>query len=177
MKKLAAILLLTGLAFASYFPLCPTIKVHRITADTSPTTDAWTDCSKFIGISDETQGGCAVLAADSVHIAILRDGLYVFGGCVHYQNNSGGGVTALVASRLFLNGTTELRCSQRAHEIATPAGGEDVLSYNGTANLAAGDTLTLQYYTDNATIDFGSNAIFDNQVSYTLWLIRCGSAQ
>ena len=177
MKKLLILLLLVGMAFASYFPLCPTIKVHRITADTAPTQDAWTDCSKFLQIADETQGGIAVLTADSSHIAILQDGLYIFGGCIHFQNNSGGDKSPLVASRLFLNGTDELRCSQRAWSGTQKNGGEDVLSYNGTASLAAGDTLTLQYYLDDSTIDFTSNAVFASQVAYTLWLVRCGSSQ
>lgn len=177
---LVGVIILTGMAsvsFGSYFPMCPTIKVHRITADTAPIQDAWTDCSKFLQIADETQGSVAVLAADSMHIAILRDGMYMFGGCIHFQNNSGGDKTPLVASRLFLNETDELRCSQRAWSGTVKDGGENVLSYNGTASFSAGDTLTLQYYLNDNTIDFTSNAVFANQVAYTLWLVRCGSKQ
>jgi len=101
--------------------------------------------------------------------------MYSFGGCIHFQNNSGGDKTPLVASRLYRNGTDELKCSQRAWKGTQKDGGEDVLSYNGTVNLVAGDTVVLQYYIDDNTIDFTSNAVFDNPVAYTLWLIRTGS--
>jgi len=47
-----------------------------------------------------------------------------------------------------------------------------VLSYNGTAYLSAGDKVNLQYYTDEATLDFYSNDSFENSVAYTIWLIK-----
>lgn len=149
------------------------IKVHRETADTAPTQDAWTDCSTFTEIADETSGGVAELNTDNKTIDIFQDGLYHFGGCIHFQNNSGGDRTPLVASRLF-DGTTELRCSQRAWAGTARNGGENVLSYNGTVRLKKGDSVTLQYYTDDNTIDFDSNAVFASQVAYTLWLTREG---
>jgi len=49
------------------------------------------------------------------------------------------------------------------------------LSYNGTSTLKSGDTLNLQYYTDNTNVDFDSNSAFVSQVAYTLLLIRCGN--
>ena len=151
-----------------------TIKIHRTVADTTPTASTWTDCSTFTEIASETQGSTAELNVDAKTIDILQDGFYLFGGCIHYQNNSGGDKEPLVASRLYLNGTTELRCSQRAQQMTVKDGGENVLSYNGTVSLSAGDSITLQYYLSDNTIDFVSNAVFTNQVAYTLWLIRVG---
>jgi len=59
--------------------------------------------------------------------------------------------------------------------MTVKAGGESVLSYNGTIYLSAGDSITLQYYLSDNTIDFVSNAVFTNQVAYTLWLTNIGN--
>lgn len=159
-----------------------TLKAHRTTGDTNVTADAWTDTSSLTVIADETQGSVAELNADGKTIDILEDGLYKFGGCVHCQNNTAGLFTGIVVlSRILQNkgeaSEAELRCSQRGYDINIAAGGEDVLSYNGTAALQAGDTLNLQYYTDNSDLEFNSNAAFDNQVAYTIWLTRDGDLE
>lgn len=155
---------------------CGTIKCHRVGAQTSVTTSAWTDCSNFTEIADETQGDVAELDADNKTINILVDGIYQFGGCVHVNNPTGSIFSGLIIlTRLVQNGV-EMRCSQRGKVVNIAAGGEEVISYNGTAALSAGDEVKLQYYTDEADVDFESNANFDNQVAYTIWLIRCGGA-
>jgi len=157
--------------------IAETIKMHRTTIQNGSTANAWTDCDTFTVIADETQGGIATLNVDGKTLEILKDGLYQFGGCLHVQNNTAGvfsGITVL--SRLVQDGT-EMRCSQRGYVINIAAGGEDVLSYNGTAALAAGEEVKLQYYTDNTNVDFFSDSNFDNAVAYTLWLIRVGELE
>lgn len=154
-----------------------TFKAHRTTAQTTTTASAWTDCDTLTEVADETVGTVAELNADNKTIDILVDGVYQFGGCVHFQNNSGGDKEPLVASRLFLNATTELRCSQRAQKLTVKDGGESTLSYNGTASLEAGDSITLQYYLSDNSIDFASNTVFENPVAYTIWLTRIGKAE
>lgn len=151
-----------------------TIKIHRTTAQDTVVTSTWTNCSKFQVFSDETSGGIMTLSADSTTLTVARTGMYIFGGCIHFQNNSGGDKTPLVAMRLFQNDTTEMRCSQRAWNGTVKDGGENVLSYNGTASLESGNTVNLQYYTDDITIDFQSNAVFSNQIAYTLWFDYIG---
>lgn len=157
-----------------------TLKVHRTTVDDAVVASAWTDASSLTVVADETQGSVAELNADNKTIDILEDGLYKFGGCIHCQNNTAGIFTGItVLSRLLQNkgevSEVELRCSQRGYVITIAAGGEDVLSYNGTAALRKGDTINLQYYTSNADLEFNSNAAFDNQIAYTFWLTRDGA--
>jgi len=147
-----------------------TIKAHRGTAEESPTQDSWTDCGSLAVVAAETAGTGLALNVDAKTIDCTLTGIYKFGGCVHYQNNSGGDKEPLIACRILVNGTTEAKCSQRAKKLTQRNGGEDVLSYNGTVALTSGDSVTLQYYCDDNTIDFTSNAVFDNVVAWTLWL-------
>jgi len=150
-------------------------KAHRIVPQNGSVANAWTDCTTLTEVADETVGHCAVLNGDGKTVDILKNGLYMFGGCLHVQNNTAGlfaGVTVL--SRLWKNGATELRCSQRGYMIDLLASGERAISYNGTARFVRGDSVKLQYYTDNVNLDFDSNANFANQIAYTLWLVRVG---
>ena len=151
-----------------------TIKAHRTTIEDSPTQDAWTDCDGLVAIASETSGDMLSLNEDAKTINVLESGLFNFGGCVHYQNNAGGDRRPLVASRLFVNGTTEAKCSQRACKMTSKTGDEEVLSYNGTVNLTAGDTVTLQYYCTDNSIDFISNAVFSDTVAWTIWIKHIG---
>ena len=155
------------------FP-CATFKAHRLRPQTGSVDTTWTDCFAFEEIEDESCDGVVELI-DSIHFVIQRTGLYQFGGCVHVQNNTGGGFNdILVLTRLTNNGT-EMKCSQRGYAGDVRAGGEDVLSYNGTASLTKLDTIKLQYYTNNTSLDFTSNSAFDEQVAYTLWLNYIGN--
>jgi uncharacterized ParB-like nuclease family protein len=147
-----------------------TIKAHSTTAVTSPTADAWTDCGNLVAVADECSGDMLTLNADGKSIYALKAGIYEFGGCVHYQNNSGGDKEPLVASRILINNTTEAKCSQRATKMTQKDDGEDVLSYNGTVSLDEGEYVRLQYYTSDDSIDFTSNAVFAAQVTWTIWL-------
>ncbi len=152
-----------------------TIKAHVTDEITSPTVGSWTDFTAFSIIANETIGGAISLNADTKTFNVNQTGLYAFGGCVHFENDSGGERQPLVASRIFLNGDEEARCSQRAWNGTIKNGGENVLSYNGTVYVEAGDTLTLQYYVNDSTIDFRSNAVFANPVACTLWLTKIGT--
>ena len=147
-----------------------TIKAHRGTAEESPTQDAWTDCDGFAIVTSDTAGTGLTLNVDTKTINCTLTGLYKFGGCLHYQNNSGGDREPLIACRILVNGTTEAKCSQRAKKLTQKNNGEDTLSYNGSVYLESGNSFTLQYYCDDSTIDFTSNAVFDNVVAWTLWL-------
>ena len=151
------------------------IKAH-ILEQVVPTANAWTDFSNFTVVADETNGDSLALNADTKTIEISREGLYQFGGCIHYIDGGGAGFSDLIVlSRIFINGTDEARCSQRGKDQNLRASGEEVLSYNGTAYLNAGDTLTLQYYTNKANLRFFSNALFDAPVAATIWLIYVGT--
>jgi len=156
--------------------VCETIKAHRTTIENAPTTESWTDCDGFALIADESSGTALTLNADTKTIEINRDGIYEFFGCVHYQNNSGGAFAgALVACRLYINGTTEMKCSQRCSDMELKNNGENTLSYTASANLSDGDTVMLQYYTDESDVDFISNTVFDTQVAWTLTANWCGN--
>jgi len=160
---------ITGLSTALSANL---FKAHRTTIDSDITTNAWTDCTSLTAVSEETVGSAISLNADGKTIDINEDGYYHFGGCVHVENNTGAGfINVTVLIRLVGNGV-ELRCSQRGYVQDIKNGGENVLSYNGTAYLSAGDKVNLQYYTDEATLDFYSNDSFENSVAYTIWLIK-----
>ena len=148
-----------------------TIKAHITTLVSAAEASAWRNFTGFAKVASESNGDYFELLNDST-IVCRKAGMIHFGGCVHVQNNTGGGFTTyLVASRLYKNGTTEARCSQRAYGGDLRIGGEDVLSYNGTDNLALNDTVRLQYYTNNIDTEFYSNSIFTSPVAATIWLI------
>lgn len=151
-------------------------KAHVTSSITTVTTSAWTSFSGFSEVTSETLGGVIELNADTATFDILQDGFYHFGGCVHFQNNTGGPFTDLVILTRLFDGTNELRCSQRNKVIPAFAdGAEDVLSYNGTASLSAGDAINLQYFTDNSGLDFIANSNFLSGVVATFWAVRDGS--
>ncbi|MEA1981654.1 MAG: hypothetical protein U9N54_11885 [candidate division Zixibacteria bacterium] len=156
---------------------CGTIKIHRIVTHDTITANSWTDCSGMTQFDSETQGGVAELNADGKTIDILKDGFYQFGGCLHTMYPGAGiwGSPVTILSRLFLNDSTELRCSQRGFNVSVSQDEEGIISYNGTVGLSVGDAINLQYYTNNGNIEFWSNSNFENRIAYTLWLIRCGN--
>jgi hypothetical protein len=151
------------------------IKAHILT-EVTPTANNWTDFAGFTFVPDESNGDSLSLNADTKTFEINREGLYQFGGCIHYIDDSGGGFNNLIVlSRIYINGSDEARCSQRGKDQTLRPGGEEVLSYNGTAYLNAGDTLTLQYYTNKAALRFFANANFTNPAAATLWMIYVGT--
>jgi len=151
------------------------IKAHITSKVDAEEVDTWRNFTGFTEVASEGEGDGMELLNDSTMVCKVG-GLWQFGGCVHVQNNTGGGFDAfLILSRIFKNGTTEARCSQRGYAGSIRSGGEDVLSYNGTDSLAVGDTLRLQYYTNNIDTDFDSNAAFDNSVAATMWLTYLGT--
>jgi hypothetical protein len=153
---------------------CQTLKMHRTTELTSPTIDAWTNCDEFSIIENETIGTVISANISTGAVTVSKSGLYNFGGCVHFQNDSGGEKRPLVASRIFINNTDEARCSQRDWNGTVKNGGQGALSYNGTVYLESNDYIKLQYYVDDNTIDFISDSVFQNPVAWTLWLTYCG---
>jgi len=146
------------------------IKLHQ-TNTITPDKDAWLDLYFSDTPASETQGS-AFSVTDSATIKSNTKGFFIFGGCLHFQNNSGGDKTPLVALRLWQNGATEVRCSQRAWVGIVKDGGENVLTTNGTVYLNVNDTIKMQYYTDDDSISFISNAVFANQIAATVWLVR-----
>lgn len=154
---------------------CKIIKIHRLTPHTGITINTWTDCDTFSKIDEESNTDCLTLNADNKTIDVHEDGFYIFGGCVHYQDNLGGGFNNLTILIRLLESGTEMKCSQRGKRQELRGGGEDVLSYNATAYLLSGDTVNLQYYTNEADLEFNSNSLFDQQVAYTLWAFKCNS--
>lgn len=151
------------------------IKCHRTTIISTPTTGAWTDFTGFTAVTDESHGPALSLNVDTKTIDIAKKGLYQFSGCIHFQNNTGTAFTDLtVLSRILVNGTDEARCSQRAFVGEKIGNSEGELTYNGTAFLDVGDSLTLQYYTNAATLDFFANSNFDTPVAATILLEYLG---
>ena len=146
------------------------IKAHRTTAKTGPTAGSWQDCDGLAIIEDETLGGFYQLESDGITLTALEEGLADFGGCIHYQNNSGGDKDPLVAGRLLILPSDEAKCSQRAAKLTQKDGDENTLSYNGTVYLNKGDQVKLQYYVSDNSIDFIDNAVFENPVAWTIWL-------
>lgn len=151
------------------------IKCHRTTLLDSVVTSTWTDFTSLTKVLTESNGTALSLNEDGKTIEVSKKGLYQFGGCVHVQNNSVGIFTGVsVLTRIFKNGTTEALCSQREFTKSIASGGADVLSYNGTDFLNVEDTLTLQYWTDQASLEFFSNSNFASQIACTLWLNYLG---
>jgi hypothetical protein len=151
------------------------IKAHILT-EVTPTANSWTDFTGFTFVPDESNGDSLSLNADTKTFEINREGLYQFGGCIHYIDGGGFGFNDLIVlSRIYINGSDEVRCSQRGKDQILRVTGEEVLSYNGTAYLKSGDTLTLQYYTNKTAVRFFSNALFDSPVAATLWMIYVGT--
>ena len=150
------------------------IKAHITSPVETAETDTWRNFTGFVKVESESGGDIMELINDST-LVCRKAGLYHFGGCIHVQNNTGGGFNdILVLSRIFKNDLTEARCSQRGYAGDIRSGGEDVLSYNGTDNLSLNDTIRLQYYTNNIDLEFDSNAAFTSQVAATIWLIYSG---
>lgn len=156
-------------------PVLQTLKAHRTTILSNPTTNAFTDFDGLTVVTEESKGSSLSLNADGKTIDVLQAGMYQFGGCVHVQNNTVGLFSSVsVLTRIFKNGTTEAKCSQREFTVSFAANGARVLSFTGTDSLEVGDTVVLQYLTDESGVDFFSNALFDNAVACTLWLTRIG---
>ena len=146
------------------------LKAHITSSITSPTTNSWTDFSGFNVIDYESSGEAVEMDVDSKSFILKRKGLWEFGGCVHFQNNSGAQISPLVASRIYVNDNDEARCSQRAFEDTQKDDTENTLTYSGTYKASYGDSMRLQYYVTTTDIDFISNAVFDSTVAATIML-------
>lgn len=154
-----------------------TMKLHRDYIQTGSVASTWTNCTGFKVFSDETSGDVATLLSDSIGVIVNYTGMYMFEGCLHVQNNTVGIFSDItVLSRLTEN-SVEMRCSQRGYTVSMKASGEDVISYIATASLTKGDTIRLQYWTDNTGVDFYSNAAFTNPIAYTLIVNYMGYKQ
>jgi len=149
-----------------------TIKCHITSAITAPTTGSWTNFSDFSVATGESLNSKISLNSDAETFDVSVGGFFQFGGCVHYQNNTTGAITAIVLSRIYVNGTDEVKCSQAGVAEDINADGEGALALNGTTKLAAGDSFTLQYYTDSSDVDFDSNSNFAATVAVSLWLVE-----
>lgn len=143
-------------------------KAHRPTAITSPTTNTWTTIDAFQTVTDESPANYITLDSDTQTLTVHRNGLYRFHGCFKIQNQTTGVETASVLIRLLANGSTELRCSQRQLREEFNADSEATLTYGGTDVLVDGDTIELQYYTDNSSITFAADSVFDDPVAVTI---------
>ena len=145
-----------------------TFKAHITTPVTNVVTDTWTDFTGFTVVEEESLGGGIVLNDDNKTVSILHPGLYNFSGCIHVQNNTTGQITATLLSRILVNGKDEARCSQRGYTKDINSDGEDILTYSGSVFANEGDTLTLQYYTTNSSLEFYANSNFQEPVAATI---------
>ena len=165
-----------GSAFAdTTFDVFPTIKIHRTDTFNVASANTWEAIQFTDTIPNETINGgwyAWPVGSDSTKVLIEKSGLYQFGGCVHFQNNTGGNQDSLlVLSRITRNGN-EARCSQREYyENGFKDLSATVLPYTGTVFCDAGDTISLEIYCSNTATDFISRPEFENVVAATLWLI------
>lgn len=143
-------------------------KAHRVDTLTSPTLNSWTTLGGFVEQTDESPNEFVTLNADGKTLDFNYAGLYRFNGCFKIQNNTTGQTTARVLLRLYANGTTELRCSQRQWLETINADSQITFPYGGTDTLTDGDTIQLQYWTDNDSIDFKADSRFDSPVTATI---------
>lgn len=149
-------------------------KAHVTTLQKVTKINVWRSFTGFTIVQNESPGNLAMLKNDSC-VMVKKEGLYQFGGCVHYKDNLGTGFNDLtILTRINVNGNDEARCSQRGKTMTLRADGEDVLSYNGTAYLKQGDCVYLQYLTDQIDLEFYSSSLFDKQVAVTIWLNYLG---
>lgn len=154
----------------SWQPLRPTAvstKAHRVDPITDPALNTWTSVSGFSVVEDESPNGFVTLQSDTTTFEIQEPGLYRFNGCFKMQNNTTGQQTARVLIRLYANNTSELRCSQRQWLETINSDSQVTFPYGGTDTLQAGDTIQLQYYTDNDSISFDADDTFQNPVTAT----------
>lgn len=148
-------------------PKSSAIKAHVGPAITSITTSAWTTIGGFTVNDPESPGNDVIMQADNETFEFRRKGLWTFDGCVKIQNNTTGQITATVLVRLLANGSKEMRCSQRQNTEQINADSEITLPYGGSDELGPGDTVVLQYWTDNTDLTIGANSTFDNPAAVT----------
>lgn len=150
------------------------LKAHITSKITNPTINSWTNFTGFELVYRDLITDYLQLDTDSKTFEIQRNGLYQFGGCIHIQNNTTGNISVTILTRVWVNGNDEARCSQRGMVTEINSGEEYTVTYNGNQYFYKGDTLTLQYYTDNSDLDFYSNSNFQEQVAATLWMHYIG---
>lgn len=151
-----------------------TIKAHITSKIDNTAVNTWTDFSGFTIVEEDTITPYLSLNEDGKTFTVDRNGLYMFSGCIHVQNNTTGKITVTILSRIIINNTDETRCSQRGKTEDINANGEDILTYSGTVLLSKGDTIKLQYYNTNANLEFYSNSNFQESIAATLWMIYKG---
>lgn len=148
-------------------PPASAIKAHVNDPITSITTSTWTTIGGFAVNDPESPQDDIFMQADNQTFEARRSGLWVFSGCVKIQNNTTGQITATVLTRLIANGTDEMRCSQRQDTRTFNQDSEFTLEYDGSDELTPGDTIELQYWTDNSNITIGANSNFDSPSAAT----------
>jgi len=180
MKKLILLLIAApaiGLSQTKTLDIAPganAYKAHVVDLVDVAEINKWVSYQGFTKVGEESINDVAILKNDSC-LEIQKTGLYQFGGCIHFENNTGTGFNDLtLLSRIYDDKNGEARCSQRGVKQTLKASGEGVLSYNGTGYFKAGDCIKLQYYTNNVDLDFYSAAEFDEQVAVTIWLNYLG---
>jgi hypothetical protein len=148
-------------------PESSSLKAHIGSDITSITTGAWTDFPGFSVNASESPRDDVFMQGDNTTFEFRRAGLYRFTGCVKVENNTTGSITATVLVRLLKNGTDEMRCSQRQLSVSINQDEQYTLTYGGSDEIVPGDTVTLQYYTDNVDLTFGANQSFANPSTAT----------
>lgn len=155
-------------------PRAWSMKVHRSANITTPTTGAWTSVDGFSVVTDESRGREVFLRDDNSTLEVRETGQYLIGGVINFQNNTGSSITPLIASRVLVNGATEVKDTQRVFDGEKLDASEDNFSFTGSAFLEKGDYFNLQYYVSTTDVDFSTNSIFDDPIPISLWSIYQG---
>lgn len=149
------------------------LKVMRVDSISTPAVGSWTAFKFDTLVNAETFGSAIAFAPnnDSTKLHITQTGLYQYGGCIHWQNNSGQAQTVKVLSRITRRGI-EVGCSQQEWEGDMGDGGESSFSFTGLMKVTTCDTLQLEYFVSNGNIDFISDANFTNEITTSLYLVK-----
>jgi len=158
------------------------IKAHILgeILDANVTKGAWTNFGSltypFTIVEAETYGDLFKLSPDKSTFSISKPALIHMGGCVHFQNNTGGATTPSLAVRVYSNANHESRCTQSYWSGDFKTGGEQYVRYAGTHSVVKpNEYLNLQYYVvAGSGLDFKSNSTFDSSVVCTVTLFVLG---
>jgi hypothetical protein len=155
-------------------------------ADADITRGAWTSFGgsddPFHFVESESYGDLFKLASDKSTVIIKEPVLFEFAGCVHYINTTASTKTIKIGCRIYKNGKNEARCSQVFHSNdMKQLDGESTLKYTGTdVTHKNNEHINLQYYLyaeTGLTINFSTDAAFDQQVAATIYLKVVGLPQ
>jgi len=152
-----------------------TIKAHITSPINNPTLNNWTPFSGFEVVSDDSSGKYIEMDANTKLFRVKKSGLFMFGGCVHFINNTAAAFNIMtLLIRVVKNANSEARCSQRGFIGNFGSDNESNLAFGGTDDMQIDDTLELQYYTNENDLTFFSNANFQYQVAASFWLLYLG---